>query len=144
MNGYLIDTNAISELARPSPSLQVQQWFRQAAPDTLFVSAITVGEIRLGIESLPASKRRNDLEIWFDTGLPGWFASNLVPITRTIADRWGRLTIQAKRKGNTLATADGLIAATAFEYDLTLVTRNRKDLEDLGLTILDPWQIRKS
>jgi toxin FitB len=75
----------------------VQQWFRSAAPDSLFVSAMTIGEIRLGIENLPMSKRRTDLESWLRNGLPAWFSSNLLPITAAIADRWGRLTIQAKR-----------------------------------------------
>ena len=139
MIGYLIDTNAISELAKPAPSLKVQQWFRDADPNTLYVSAMTFGEIRLGIENLPAGKRRSDLEVWFEVGLPAWFASNLLPITPAIADRWGRLTIQAKRKGITVATADGLIAATALEHDFALVTRNLNDFTGLGLTLLDPW-----
>ena len=140
MNGYLIDTNVISEFSRPAPSLKVQHWLQSADPETLFVSAITVGEIRLGIENQPASKRRTELEIWFEMGLPTWFASNLLPVTPAIADRWGRLTIQAKRKGITVATADGLIAATALVHELVLVTRNWNDFQDLGLTLLDPWQ----
>jgi predicted nucleic acid-binding protein len=64
---------------------------------------------------------------------------NLLPVTAAIADRWGRLTIQAKRKGITVSTADGLIAATAMEHDLTLVTRNWRDFESLGIFVVDPW-----
>jgi predicted nucleic acid-binding protein len=74
------------------------------------------------------------------TGFPAWFASNLLPVTREIAERWGRLTIQAQRRGMTLATADGLIAATALEHGLTLVTHNVKDFSGLGLAIVDPWR----
>ena len=141
MNGYLIDTNVISEFSKPFPSLEVRSWLQNADSETLFVSAITVGEIRLGVENLPPSKRRTDFEGWFESGLPTWFASNLLSVTPAIADHWGRLTIQAKRKGITVATADGLIAATALEHDLTLVTRNLSDFEGLGLALLDPWHL---
>lgn len=139
MNGYLVDTNVISEFVKASPSPSVTQWLGNAAPESLFVSVMTVGEIRLGIENLPPGKRRTDLETWLETGLPEWFASNLLSVTPAIADRWGRLTIQAKRKGMMLSTADGLIAATALEHDLALVTRNTKDFLDLGLAVVNPW-----
>jgi toxin FitB len=139
MSGHLIDTNAISEFVKPLPDPHVTLWFREADPNTLFASVVTLGEIRLGIENMPLSKRRSDLEIWLAVGLPGWFASNLLPITKEIADRWGRLMVQARRKGLMLTTADGLIAATAIERGLTLVTRNVTDFSGLGLTLLDPW-----
>ena len=100
---------------------------------------MTLGEIRLGIENLPISKRRYELEAWLQTGLPAWFASNLLPVTPAIADRWGRLTIEAKRNGIKLATADGLIAATALENDLIVATRNTRDFVKLGVPILNPW-----
>jgi predicted nucleic acid-binding protein len=139
VQGYLIDTNVISEFVKPAPNPEVLQWFRNVAPATLFVSAITLGEIRLGIENLHVGKRRTDLEAWLENGLPAWFASNLLPVTAGVADRWGRLTIQAKRKGIAVSTADGLIAATAFEHGLTLVTRNSRDFERLGIAVVDPW-----
>jgi predicted nucleic acid-binding protein len=82
VQGYLVDTNVISEFAKPAPNPEVQQWFRNAAPDTLFVSAMTIGEIRLGIENLPVSKRRTDLEIWLRNGLPAWFASTFCRLPR--------------------------------------------------------------
>ncbi len=140
MNGHLIDTNVISEFSNQSPCLEVREWLESADPETLFVSVITVGEIRLGIENLPVGKRRVELEIWFAKGLPAWFAAKLLPVTPAIADRWGRLTVQARRKGITISTADGLIAATALEHNLTLVTRNTRDFSGLGLSLLDPWQ----
>ena len=139
MKGYLVDTNVISEFVKTSPSPSVTLWFQNAVPDTLFASVMTIGEIRLDIENLPAGKRRTDLESWLETGLPAWFATNLLPVTPAIAHRWGKLTIQAKRKGMMLSTADGLIAATALEHDLMLVTRNIKDFLDLGLTVVNPW-----
>jgi predicted nucleic acid-binding protein len=139
VSGYLIDTNVISEFVKPNPSAKTIRWLRETDPNTLFVSVVTIGEIRLGIESMTAGKRRTDLEAWVDVGLPDWFASNLLPITREIADQWGRLTVLARRSGSTLTTADGLLAATAAVHNLTLVTRNVKDFTGLGLTLFNPW-----
>jgi len=139
VNRYLIDTNVVSEFSKPSPSVEVQKWLQSINSERLFVSAITVGEIRIGIENLPTSKRRTALEIWFEVGLPAWFASNLLSVTPAVADRWGRLTIQAKRKGISVATADGLIAATALEHNLVLATRNGRDFKDIGIPLFDPW-----
>jgi predicted nucleic acid-binding protein len=139
LNGSLIDTNVISEFAKANPDPNVIRWFQAADPDTLFASVVTLGEIRLGIEDLPMGKRRRDLELWLTTGLPAWFAANLLPVTKEIAERWGRATIEAKRNGLMLATADGLIAATALDHDLTLITRNTKDFAGLGVALLNPW-----
>ncbi len=140
MNGYLVDTNAISEFSRPFPDAHVMQWFEQADSDALFTSVITLGELRIGIEDLPPGKRRSDLETWLTTGLPEWFAANLLPITSDIVRHWARLTIQAKHQGMTLGTADGLIAATALQHELTLLTRNVSDFAGLGVTLLNPWE----
>jgi predicted nucleic acid-binding protein len=140
VNGYLIDTNVISEFVKPVPNPEVQEWFRNADPNALFVSVITVGEIRLGVENLQPGKRRTELEDWLETGMPGWFAANLLPVTAAIADRWGRLTIEARRAGITLSTADGLIAATTLQHDLTLVTRNARDFAGLRVTVFNPWR----
>ena len=136
---FLIDTNVVSEFVKPEPSLQVKYWFKSADPESLFASVITVGEIRLGIENLPVGKRRAALEQWLEEGVPEWFQANLLPVTKSIADRWGQMTSEAKRKGVTISTADGLIAATALEHDLTLVTRNAKDFAGVGVKLFNPW-----
>jgi toxin FitB len=109
-----IDTNVISEFVRPRPNPHVIRWLEAIEPAMLFASVVTFGEIRLGIEDMPLSKRRSELEEWLEKGMPAWFESNLLPITKAIADRWGQITIQAKRKGKPLSTADGFIAATAL------------------------------
>ena len=137
--GFLIDTNVVSEFVRPDPSLQVRRWVEAADPESLFASVITFGEIRLGIEDLPAGKRRAALAHWLEEGVPEWFQANLLPVTKAIADRWGQITIQARRKGATLSTTDGLIAATALEHSLTLVTRNVKDFAGIGVQLFNPW-----
>ena len=140
MSGFLVDTNVVSEFVRPQPDGQVIRWLEAAAPESLFASVVTVGEIRLGIEDLPLGKRRTALEEWLEQGLPAWFESHLLPVTKVIADRWGRLTIEAKRRGVSITTADGLIAATALEHGLALVTRNVKDFVETGVAIVNPWK----
>ena len=138
MSGFLVDTNVISEFIRPQPDPRVIGWLDAADPESLFASVVTFGEIRLGIEDLPAGKRRAALEEWFEQGLPAWFDSHLLPVTKPIADRWGRITIEAKRKGALLTTADGLIAATAIEHDLAIMTRNVTDFATSGAAIINP------
>lgn len=105
MNGFLVDTNVISEFIKPQPDLRVIQWLQATAPESLFASVVTFGEIKLGIEDLPASKRRTELEQWLEQGLPDWFESNLLPVTKAIAGRWGRTTIEAKKRGISITTA---------------------------------------
>lgn len=140
MNGFLVDTNVISEFIKPQPDSRVIRWLDATDPESLFVSVVTFGEIRIGIEDLPAGKRRAALEEWFEQGLPDWFDSHLLPVTKAIADRWGRLTIEAKKKGIPVTTADGLIAATAIEHNLAVVTRNVTDFARCGAAIINPWE----
>jgi predicted nucleic acid-binding protein len=140
VNGFLVDTNVVSEFIRPQPDSRVMRWLEAADPESLFASVVTFGEIRLGIEDLPVSNRRTELEEWLEQGLPEWFESRLLPVTKAIADRWARLTITAKRKGIVINTADGLIAATALEHDLAIVTRNVKDFAETGALIVNPWE----
>jgi len=106
----------------------------------LFVSVVTIGELRKGFTILPQSKRRVFLEDWLRDDFLPWFAGRILPVTQAIADRWGILDGESQLRGTPLNTADGMIAATAIEHDLTLVTRNVKDFSGLGLAILDPWQ----
>jgi predicted nucleic acid-binding protein len=140
VTGFLVDTNVISEFIKPQPDSNVMKWLEAADPESLFVSVVTFGEIKLGIEDLTASKRRTELEQWLEQGLPDWFESNLLPVTKAVAERWGRLTIDAKKKGISITMADGLIAATAAEHGLTIVTRNVKDFAGTGAAIINPWK----
>ena len=89
----------------------------------------------------PQGRRRADLETWFRTDLLVWFRNRVLPVTHAIADRWGELDGQCQLKGKPLNTADGLIAATALEHDLTVVTRNIRHFEDLGVAIFNPWEL---
>lgn len=134
---YLLDTNVISELTRRNPDVRVRDWF-QAVPDAaLFMSVLTVGEIRKGIEALHDETRREALRLWLEEDLPGWFESRLLPINAAVADRWGKLMASA---GRTLPAIDGLIAATALHHDLRIVTRNEADFRLPGLEVVNPWR----
>ena len=113
MSGFIIDTNVISEFVKVKPENRVIQWLDATDSSLLFLSVVTLGELRLGIYELPEGKRRRQLEDWLNEGLPSWFESNLLPVSKAIADRWGRLAAEAKQQGLHLTTADGQIAATA-------------------------------
>jgi len=140
--GHLLDTNVLSEFSRSAtpPNPAVKRWIEAAQPDTLFVSVLSFGEIRKGIELLPPGKKRDSLEQWLDIELNGWFGKNLLPVTQAISNRWGVLAARSQQQGRPLGNIDGLLAATALEHGLTVATRNTRHFEGLGVTILDPWE----
>jgi len=139
MSGFLLDTNIPSELVRPQPETRMEAWLAAQSMDTLFISAVSFGELRKGIELREAGKRRTELEAWLDTDLTNQFLERILPLTRLIAERWGILDAQRQLIGRPLNAPDGQIAATALEHGLTMVTRNVKDFDGLGLTIISPW-----
>jgi predicted nucleic acid-binding protein len=135
---YLIDTNVISELASIRPNANVISWFEQISSEAAFLSVLTLGEIRKGIEKVKDNKRKKRLLIWFEHDLIKMFSERILAISVEVADRWGRLLqCQVTR---TIPAIDSLIAATALHYDMTLVTRNMNDFVDCpGLEIINPW-----
>lgn len=135
--GYLIDTNVISELRRREPEPRVVQWFEQRPSQQLFLSVLTLGEIRRGVERLAESERQQTLRRWLEQDLPAFFSGRVLPIDEAIAHRWGRLLAEM---GRPLPAIDSLLAATALEHNLVLITRNLKDVVDLPLTVVNPWQ----
>lgn len=140
MKGYLVDTNIPSELTREKPDARVVEFLRNVAKEEVFLSVMTIGEICKGIAALPISQRRAMLQDWLDIDVRSWFAGRIFPVTEAIAERWGNLAATAKQRGLTLAVVDGVIAATALHHDLTLVTRNAKDFDRLGIDISNPWE----
>lgn len=134
---YLLDTNVISELVRAKPNSNVMKWFAQIPIGAVFLSVLTLGEIRKGVEKVKNNKRRKQLLIWLEHDLVKMFETRILPISIQVADRWGRLQCQVIR---TLPAIDSLIAATALHHDLALVTRNVDDFSDcLSLEIINPW-----
>jgi predicted nucleic acid-binding protein len=141
VSGFLLDTNVLSEFKRRGePDPLVRAWLRATDPDLLWASVLSFGEIRKGIERLAAGKRRTELEEWFERDLHEWFEDRLLPVTKAVSERWGVLSARALDKGTPLPNIDGLIAATALEHDLTLVTRNVKDVVGLEIAIINPWE----
>ena len=124
MSGFLLDTNCISEVVSLKPDLRVLAWMDAADERTLYLSALTVGEIRKGIVTLVEGKRRAQLESWLEIELRGRFASRILPVDDAVADRWGLLAGEMKQKGKPMPTVDAMIAATALHHNLTVVTRN--------------------
>jgi predicted nucleic acid-binding protein len=140
MSGFLLDTNVPSELIRVRPDVRVASWLDAQTDDQLFLSVVTIGEIRKGFTILSDGKRRDYLEHWLKSDLLPWFAGRILPVTQAIADRWGMLDGESQLRGTPLNTADGMIAATAHEHDLTIVTRNVKDFAGLGVQVFNPWE----
>jgi predicted nucleic acid-binding protein len=140
VNGFLLDTNIPSETLRPYPDPKVIRWLRAgSSKDAQFISVVSIGELRRGAALLPASARRTQLERFLVLTLPEWFESRILPVTETIADRWGVLDARRQLAGKPITIADGLIAATALEHGLTIATRNVRDFADLELPIINPW-----
>jgi toxin FitB len=137
--GFLIDTNIPSELTRPKPDLRVSNWVEAQDNASLHLSVVSVGELRKGFALLPPSKRRLQLEEWFEQYLLPLFADRILPVTQSVSNRWGVLGAECQLRGTPLGTADGMIAATAIEHDLTIVTRNANDFAGLGVVLLNPW-----
>jgi toxin FitB len=141
MSGFLIDTNVLSEYNRPGgPDAGVKRWLEITDRQSQYVSVIALAEIQKGIELLAEGKRRVQLEQWLKQDLEEWFSDRILPVDRQVAGRWASLLVQGARAGRHLPTVDSLIAATALAYDLTIVTRNTRDFEGIGVTIINPWE----
>lgn len=134
---YLLDTNVLSELRRKTPDARVVRWFSQRPAGTLYLSVLTLGEIRKGIEMLADQRRRLALMDWLDIELPAFFSGRVLDIDTAVADRWGRIVAHA---GRPLPSIDSLLIATAVQHGMTLVSRNLRDVEGLGAPVLSPWQ----
>jgi predicted nucleic acid-binding protein len=140
MSGYLLDTNCISEVVRINPEPRVMAWIEAADESLLYLSVLTLGEIRKGLAALSQGKRRTQLETWLDVELRARFSGKTLPVDTHVADRWGWLAATAKRAGKPLAVIDGLLAATALHHNLALVSRNTSDFAHLAVPLLNPWQ----
>jgi toxin FitB len=141
VSGYLLDTNVISELTKLQPESKVVSWFQATGEELLYLSVLAIGEIRKGINLLPRSNKRVLLESWLANDLVLRFAGRIIEVNLDIAERWGLISAQAKIAGTPLAVIDGLMAATALHHNLTLVTRNTKDVQVAGINTLNPWQL---
>ena len=140
MSGFLLDTNVPSESWRPQPTANVAAWLKSQVKTLQFISVVTVGELRKGAILLPPSAKRAQIVYSIEALISAWFGKRVLPVTQAIAERWGVLDAQRQLIGCPLGVADGMIAATALEHGLTVVTRNVKDFEGLGVPIVNPWE----
>jgi predicted nucleic acid-binding protein len=140
VSGFLLDTNVISELVKRRPDAKVTTWISTVDEDLLYLSFLTLGEIRKGIASLPTTTaRRASLEAWLDHDLALRFSGRILPIEHAVADRWGRISAAVAAKKMVLPVIDGLLAATALHHNLILVTRNSRDIEPTSVPVFNPW-----
>ncbi|MDZ7680476.1 MAG: type II toxin-antitoxin system VapC family toxin [Fodinibius sp.] len=137
---YLIDTCCISELAKSNPDENVIQWFSDHNELDLYLSVITFGELRKGIEKLPSSKRKRRLNHWINEDLLHRFKNRALDVSLTEVNQWGKVLAKAEKMGTPLPAIDGLIAATALVHDFAVVTRNTKDMKASGVELINPWK----
>jgi predicted nucleic acid-binding protein len=133
---FLFDTNVISELAKAEPDRHVAEWFARLDMENCFISVITLGEIRKGVDALPLGRRRRQLAQWLERDLTAQFEGRILDVDLPTADLWGSLGASTK---GPLSAIDALIAATALVHKLKLVTRNAQDFEYPGLSVINPW-----
>ncbi|RJR31839.1 MAG: type II toxin-antitoxin system VapC family toxin [Desulfobacteraceae bacterium] len=136
---WLLDTCAISELVSRKPSKKVIEWIDSIDSDSLYLSVITIGEIRKGIEKLPDSKRRNEIRNWLTEDLFLRFKDRLLPLDSAVMLTWGALTGRLEREGTRMSAIDSLIAATALHHDFILVTRNEEHFANSQVKVFNPW-----
>ena len=135
---FLLDTNAISEWVKPRPNPGLIGWMEAADEDRVFISVISLADLRYGIERLGAGSRRRRLEQWLQDELPLRFEGRILPVEADVAEAWGRAVSRSEAAGRPISAMDAFLAATAETYRLTLVTRNVSDfslLED----VINPW-----
>jgi predicted nucleic acid-binding protein len=135
---FLLDTCVISELAAQQPDPGFVEWIDSIAEEKLYLSVITIGEIKKGIEKLPGSRRRSELTRWLEDELLVRFKDKILPIDVHVMLVWGELTANLEKQGRKMPAIDSLIAATAVQGKLDLVTRNEADFEHTGVSVFNP------
>ena len=134
----LLDTCVIAEYQKPVPEAKVIAWLISQIEESLFLSVLTIGEIEKGIARLPVSKRKKSLET-FQENLIARFDRRIIALDTRTLRLWGRLVGSLEKKGRVLPIIDSFLAATALEYDLTIITRNAADFAGTGVRILNIW-----
>jgi predicted nucleic acid-binding protein len=136
---FLLDTNVVSEWVKPSPDKGVVAWLAGADEDRLFISVVTLAELRYGIARMADGTRRRRLDLWLRQELPLRFEGRVLPIDDTVADGWGEVVAHCESVGRPIGAIDAFIAATIRVHGLTLVTRNTSDFEPIVRAVVNPW-----
>ena len=132
---YLLDTNVISELRKRNCNQSVKQWVMGKPSEQLYMSVLSIGEIRYDISKLTDTDKKSELLLWLENSIPDWFENRLLPIDARVMNIWGAL----KASNRALPIIDSILCATALTHELTIVTRNSKDFADVVNTV-NPWQ----
>ncbi len=137
---FLLDTNLVSEWVKPMPDPGVVTWSDAIDEDRVFLSVITLAELRHGVERLAQSRRRAQLEAWLDDELPSRFEGRVLPVDADVAHVWGRLVARSHDRGRPLGIMDAFVAATAYVHGLTVVTRNAEHFQVTEVPLHNPWR----
>lgn len=136
---FLLDTNVVSESMKPRPNPGVTGWLAKVSEDNVYLSVVTLTELRYGIERLAQGSRRRRLDDWLQRDLLLRFEGRIIPIDSVVADACGRLVARSETTGHPIEPRDAFIAATTEVYDMTLVTRDASDFQPTIKSILSPW-----
>jgi tRNA(fMet)-specific endonuclease VapC len=143
MMNYILDTNVISELVKTQPNPGVIRWIDTVDPEAVYLSVITIGELKKGIAKMQDSQHKTALEVWLKEDLLVRFQDHLLPIDTAVMLAWGSLIARMEAVGNPIPAIDSLLAATAAQNECTLVTRNVGDFKHTGILLLDPWETQE-
>ncbi len=135
---YLLDTCTISEFTKPEADTGVIEWFNNVNSDDLYLSVINIGEIKKGINKLPASKKKQDLLFWLETLFEDYH-NRILTVDLAVMENWSLIVANAEKKGQSVASMDSIIAAVAYTHHLTLVTRNERDFYACNIPMINPW-----
>lgn len=139
MSGWLLDTNILSELRRPRPERRVVAFVAAQPLEQLYVSAVTLAEIRFGIEVVTSATRRAELTDWLTHKVRPMFAQRVLAVTEDIMFKWRLLVEDGRKVGHTFSQPDLVIAATGLHHGLTVVSRDKSDYEKARVPVINPW-----
>jgi predicted nucleic acid-binding protein len=139
VTGWLLDTNVLSELRRPRPEPRVVAFVAAQSLDSLFVSSVSLAEIRFGIELVDDAIRRAELNDWLANKVRPMFEQRVLPVSEDVMFKWRLLVEQGRKTGHTFSQPDLIIAATGLQHGLTIVTRDTTDYARARVPLLNPW-----
>jgi toxin FitB len=139
MKGWLLDTNVISELRKKNCDAAVKRWATQQPPQSVYLSSVTLAEIRYGIEKVTDSSFQEELNSWLENVLRPWFSGRILQVDETVFLEWRKLMEVGKKRQHTFSQPDLFIAAIALVHSLCVVTRNTADFLPANVLVLDPW-----
>ncbi len=139
MKGWLVDTNVVSELRKTNPNPSVKAWSDGQYQHTLFLSTVTLAEIRYGIERQQDAALRGELDQWLDQDLRPWFAGRILAVDEEVILEWRRMVELGRKTGVVFSQPDLFIAATALVHGLAVCSRDERGFRGTGVTVLNPW-----